>query len=154
MKAEEARDLFSGACDEELSEAERAAFEGALAQDPALRSEYDDFCAFVRDTAALASDEFTIPQVDLLPAVQRKISERSRGRYFRGRMAYRGSDQLMTMLIIALIMICLGWTIWLGMSMIGTESPADQSSSEGGTPSADFHDVAPRAAPPPSLGAE
>ena len=55
MRAEEARDLFSSACDGELSDAELAAFEGALAQDPVLHSEYDDFCAFVRDTAALAA---------------------------------------------------------------------------------------------------
>ncbi len=78
-----------------------------------------------------------IPQVDLLAAVQRKISERTRGRYYRNRRPHKMQDQLMTLLIIALIMIFLGVTVWMGVSFIDDQPPPSEENPQGEPAQAD-----------------
>ncbi|MEZ4252572.1 MAG: hypothetical protein R3B99_30550 [Polyangiales bacterium] len=150
MTGDEARERFSEAYDDELSAEERAAFDAALDADPALRAEYEDFRALLDGTHALAggddpdlhddvalrraflegtafegegSDE---PVPDLLPGVQKKIRERSRGRYYRDRFAERG--KLATPVLLAVVMALVLGMAWFGLSYVQLE--AERQSQE------------------------
>ena len=128
MNAETARELFSGAYDGELTSEEREAFETLLAGDEELREDYAEFCDFLKETALLGSGEQALPEIDLLPAVQRKISERSRGRYYR-KKTKRDQNQLTLILNIAIIFVFIGIVVWFAMSVF--EAPTSQGSQPG-----------------------
>ena len=148
MTGEEARERFSEAYDDELSAEERAAFDAALDADPELRAEYDDFRALLDGTHALAAeddpdlrDDVALrraflegfaesgadePVPDLLPGVQKKIRERSRGRYYRDRFAERG--KYATPLLLAIVMALVLGMAWFGLSYVQLE--AERQSQE------------------------
>ncbi|MCB9622598.1 MAG: hypothetical protein H6723_04585 [Sandaracinus sp.] len=150
MTGEEARERFSEAYDDELSAEERAAFDAALDADLALRAEYEDFRALLDGTHALAGeddpdlhDDVALrraflegtsldgegseePVPDLLPGVQKKIRERSRGRYYRDRFAERG--KLATPVLLAVVMALVLGMAWFGLSYVQLE--AERQSQE------------------------
>jgi anti-sigma factor RsiW len=99
MSPDEARERFSQALEDELPEGEREAFAAALARDPNLAHEYEQFTSTVRGTRALGSEP--PPPVNLVPGVQRKLRERSRGRYYRDRFSSRPPHQAWVPLVIA-----------------------------------------------------
>ena len=145
MKAETARELFSGAYDGELTSEEREAFDALLASDEDLRQEYAEFCDFLKETAMLGSGEDELPEIDLLPAVQRKISERSRGRYFRQKVK-RDQNQLTLAITIVLVFVFIGIVIWFGMSVF--EHPSEESTSSVETTIQATESPSPRSATP------
>ncbi len=99
MTADEARDLFVDAIDGMLDEEQQAQFDALLESDVVLRAEYDELKEVVGAAQSLREDresldeivafnedrlpEIDVPIPDLLPGVQRKIRERTRGRYYR-----------------------------------------------------------------------
>ena len=129
IDAEQVRSLFSEAYDGELGEADQREFDLALAESPELRDEFESFCEVLSETALLGSDEISLPSVDLLPAVQRKISERTKGRYFRQSRYRNPSLQPSWLLMMLLVVLCVAAAIWMALTII--ESPdAENSSSE------------------------
>ena len=136
MNAEMARELFSGAYDGELTSDEREAFEALLEGDEELRQDYAEFCDFLKETSMLGSGVHELPEIDLLPAVQRKISERSRGRYYRKKVK-RDQNQLTLVLIIALIFVFIGIVIWFSMSVF--EAPEVENPTLGETSTEPIH---------------
>ncbi len=142
MTSDEARERFSEAYDDELSEEERAVFDATLDADPVLRAEYDEFRALLEGTHALAGrddldlhDDVALrraflegfpesggdlPSPDLLPGVQKKIRERSRGRYYRDRFAERG--KYATPLLLAIVMALVLGMAWFGLSYVQLEA--------------------------------
>ena len=98
LAADAARDLFSEAFEDELDPALRARFDAALAADATLREEYEAFVALFAGARSLAAE----PAPDLLPSVQRKLRERSRGRYYRARFAELGP----------------GWSTWMALALV------------------------------------
>ena len=99
---DEARARFDAALDDELSSAERAAFEAALSENEALRSEFERHRAVVQ----AASELGRVSQVDLLAGVQHKLRARSAGRFYRDRFAERsGRGPLPWLLALATIVV-------------------------------------------------
>ncbi|MBX3245849.1 MAG: hypothetical protein KF901_01565 [Myxococcales bacterium] len=143
MTSDEARDRFSDAYEGELSAEEQAAFDAALAADEALAAEYDDFRAFLEGTSALAGlgdlldlrddpslrREFLMEPPpadapDLLPGVQKKLRERSRGRYYRDRFAERSKLRAFP-LVLGIIMVLILALSWFGLSYVQLELEAE-----------------------------
>jgi anti-sigma factor RsiW len=140
VTGDEARERFSEAYDDELSAEERAAFEAALAADASLHAEYEEFRALLSGALpALAADEpelhddvearraflagtadGDVPVPDLLPGVQKKLRERSRGRYYRDRFAERG--RYATPLLLAIVMALVLGMAWFGLSYVQLEA--------------------------------
>jgi anti-sigma factor RsiW len=129
MAPEEARERFSEALDDALDPTARAAFESALARDEALRAEYADFAATFAALGQLGeADAEDAP--DLLAGVQRRLRERSRGRYYRDRYAQRagvrGAHGMLTLLltIAAALLLALGWTMLRETMILEDPGPA------------------------------
>ena len=76
MNAQEARELFSAALENDLDADQRLAFEAALADDPTLAAEY---AAFVATVTRVRSEGELPAAPDLLPRVQRRLRARSAG---------------------------------------------------------------------------
>jgi anti-sigma factor RsiW len=147
VTGDEARERFSEAYDDELSAEERAAFEALLVEDEVLRAEWDDFRALLDGTHALA--EADDPELhddvaarreflegrggdegvpDLLAGVQKKIRERSRGRYYRDRFAERGRNA--TPLLLAIVMALVLGMAWFGLSYVQLEAERGDEAGE------------------------
>lgn len=138
MTGDEARERFSEAYDDELSAEERATFEAALSADDSLRAEYDEFRALLSGTLPSLADDLhddlearraflsattganDEPAPDLLPGVQKKLRERSRGRYYRDRFAERG--KYATPLLLAIVMALVLGMAWFGLSYVQLEA--------------------------------
>lgn len=137
MTSDDARDRFSDAYEGELSPEEQAAFDAALAADEALAAEYEDFRSFLEGTSALAAlgdldlrddpslrREFLGPPPDdapdLLPGVQKKLRERSRGRYYRDRFAERSKLRAFPV-VLGIIMVLILALSWFGLSYVQLE---------------------------------
>jgi hypothetical protein len=131
MNADETRSLFSEAYDGELDEETLRKFDAALISDPALGEEYESFCNILSQTALLGSDEIQLPEIDLLPAVQRKISERTRGRYFRGTRHSNSSLQPSWILMMLLVVLCLAAAIWMSMTIFDNPAGEGEVSPQG-----------------------
>jgi anti-sigma factor RsiW len=135
MTADEARELFSEAFEGELSPERKAAFDEAVANDPALHAEYDDFVDTFRTMGRLAEAEEAQPAPDLLHGVQDRLRKRSRGRYYRDRFSERaGPGWVMPLLfaMVGLLLVALAWYL-LQMSMVVFEEPAEAPASERST---------------------
>ena len=111
MSPEEARALFSDAHDGELDAATRAALDAALAGDATLAEEYAAFGRML----ALAREQPPLPaaldgrEPDLLPAVQRALRVRSRGRFYADRFSERqGATRLTPWLVPLALLVLLG----------------------------------------------
>ena len=108
MNGDEARERFSEAYDDALDDAQRAAFDSALENDEALATEYAEFCELLQAAHAEASDaEEAVP--DLLSGVQKKLRERSKGRFYRDRYAERGGLSWGWLSLVMLIILSAAW---------------------------------------------
>ena len=124
MNPDEARDLFSEAYDGTLTDDQRAAFDAALAGDAELRAEYEELTELLREAHDLGSIEGDTP--NLLPGVQRKLRERSRGRFYRDRFALEKSFNWMPV-VLALVMLGLMGLAWAGLHFVQELEAASQS---------------------------
>ncbi len=142
MSPDEARDLFSEAYDEALDGEAKARFDEALLGDDALRAEWEDFRALFSSASVLKTGDFDalddlddldddalaalaeaegdddIVVPDLLHGVQRRIRERSRGRFYRDRFAQRQNSMGWTPLLLAAVMLVVLAAAWLGMTFV------------------------------------
>jgi anti-sigma factor RsiW len=111
VTADEVRDLFSTAFDEQLTPEQRAAFDAALAGDETLRAEYQQFRETIGEAQKLALDDDlgAPPAPDLLGSVQTKLRKRSRGRFYRDRFSEKtGTAALMPILLAVITLVLLG----------------------------------------------
>lgn len=129
MNAEEARDLFSEAYDGMLAGERLAAFESALDQDPELKAEYEELVELLNEAHGLGDEEVEVP--NLLPGVQKKLRERSKGRYYGDRFSLSRGFSWMP-IVLAFIMLGLLGLAYAGLHMIQeleasevTEEPAE-----------------------------
>lgn len=129
MTSEQARELFSAAIESELDADARAEFEAALLADPQLAREYASFGAvFERARGALLARTRTssahepLPAPDLLSGVQRRLRERSRGRFYADRFAERVGAGLVQPWTLALILLGVIALLWLGLSLFEAAS--------------------------------
>ena len=118
MTPDEAREQFSAAYDGELAPQAQAAFDEALGADEALRVEWDEFRALLR--AAHAEDAGDSPRVDLLAGVQRKLRQRSRGRFYRDRFS-AGAGLGVMPLVLGLVILALLGVAWFGLHYLEVE---------------------------------
>jgi len=174
VTGDEARELFSEAFEGELDEARQAAFEEAVAADPVLRAEWEEFRALLEETRALglgvlrgeamrgaerggaerggeetadedddldlddpeALREFLegpepVDAPDLLGGVQRKIRERSRGRYYRDRFAERQRPKIgWRPLILAMLMVLVLGIAWAGLHYVEVQVGEDGAAAD------------------------
>ena len=122
MKPQQARDLFSAAYDEELTEAEQREFAAALAADPQLQKEYDDFRALLSG-APLALNP--APPSDLMPGIRRKLRQR-RGARHGDRLGQLASPGRIHPLLLGMIILTLIAALWLLLSEQALWRPAGQ----------------------------
>ena len=128
MTSTEARERMDAALDGELSPAEQAEFERALAADESLREEYEDLTRLIAETRAMgamplldgAEGSAGAQGIDLLSGVQQRLRERSGGKFYRDRFAEvrgykRGPASTTWMLALALIVL-LAVTAWLAFN--------------------------------------
>ncbi|HEY8431092.1 MAG TPA: hypothetical protein VIL20_22085 [Sandaracinaceae bacterium] len=128
MSPDEARELFSEAFEGELDEARRSAFDAALAGDPELKREYDEFVETFRIVGKLG-DEEAVPTPDLLAGVQERLRRRSRGRYYRDRFSRR-TGPVWSVLLLALTSVLLLALAWFALhSTIVLEEGASAAQS-------------------------
>jgi anti-sigma factor RsiW len=124
MSSDEARDLFSDALEGTLDPERRRAFDQALAEDAALREEWEAFCAVMRAVASLGAEDEAAPAPDLLPKVQSKLRRRSRGRFYRDRFAEGAGQRLALPLLAAIMVALLLASAWVAtQSLIVIEAP-------------------------------
>ncbi len=149
MSADEARDLFSDAYDGTLSAEQQSAFDALLESDNDLRVEYEELRELLDETQGLkelfrdagvseaeALEAFmadrplpgeTEPPPPLLRGVQRKLRERSRGRFYRDRFTEKRTMGW-TPLILALLMVLILGVAWFGISYVELQVEAEQDS--------------------------
>lgn len=128
MTGDEARELFSEAFEGELSPERKAAFDEALANDPALLAEYEDFVETFRTMGRLAAAEEAEPAPDLLRGVQDRLRRRSRGRYYRDRFSERMGAGWVTPLLAAMAaLLLLAVAYYVLQTTIVLEPPAAES---------------------------
>ncbi len=116
MTADEARELFSDALEGELDPARLGELQAALARDPALAREYEAFVQTLRRVRGAEAPPAGAP--DLLPGVQRRLRERSRGRFYADRFAERRGRGLAQPLLLGLVLLLLLGLSWLGLSLL------------------------------------
>jgi anti-sigma factor RsiW len=112
MNADAARALFEQALDGQLDPRQRAEFDAALAEDPALRVEYEELVGFRATTARLARAE-PLPSVDLLAGVQHKLRARSGGKFYRDRFAERRGASVLRWGLMATCLLMIIASAWL-----------------------------------------
>jgi len=127
VNAEEARDLFSEAYDGMLAGERLAAFEAALEEDPALRAEYDELVELLDEAHGLG-DEDLVEIPNLLPGVQKKLRERSKGKYYGDRFSLARGFSWMP-IVLAFLMLGLLGLAYAGLHMI-QELEASQEATE------------------------
>ena len=114
MTPEQARERFSAALEGELEPDERDAFERALAEHSELARDYAAFA----DMLARARGAPPPSPPDLLPGVQRRLRQRSRGRFYRDRFSERLGRGATGPLLLALVMLALLALAWLGLAAL------------------------------------
>lgn len=135
MSADDARDRFGDVLDGALPEAERVAFDAALAGDAELREEFEAYRAIVQGVAAAvphvagadegqpADEPGAIVAPSLAPRVQDRIRKRSKGRYFRDRFSrgeVRGGG-LTALLVTATFLLLVA--VWLMLDNVSVLDP-------------------------------
>ncbi|MEM6955325.1 MAG: hypothetical protein AAF411_01170 [Myxococcota bacterium] len=112
-----ARDLFSDAYDEELSAEEQAEFEAALADAPDLAEEFAEFAAVLDGARAMHTGGDAPP--DMLKGIQRRIRERTNGRFFRDRYEKKKPRGVgWSALLVVAILIMLAIAAYMGLSYL------------------------------------
>lgn len=119
MTPDEARDLFSAAYEGELSPEQRASFDALLAEDAALRTEYEGFCSTIGGMRSLGAQE--PPRVDVLSGVQKELRRRSRGRYYRDRFAAKSAAGRWTPMAIGVAMLLVLAVAWMALHFAQVE---------------------------------
>lgn len=129
MTPDEARDAFTEAIDGTLGEARQAEFDATLASDDALRGEYEELRAIVRETQALgaATDQADAPA--LLRGVQDKLRKRSGGRFYRDRFAERAGKGTMTPVVVAVVMLLVVGVVFLALEWTQVVEPRRQTTT-------------------------
>ena len=109
MTRDEARDRFSAAFDRDLSGAEKDAFEALLEADSELAAEYSAFCEMLGGAvSALRVDA----SPDLLPRVQKKLRDRSGGKFYRDRFSESTKlGAFTTTVVVMVLVIFLAWAV-------------------------------------------
>ena len=130
MSADEARDLFSDAYDSELGDEERAAFDAALEADEELAQEFEEFAEILDGTHAMHTGGAAPP--DLLKGIQRKIRERSGGRFFRDRFAAKKQIGVAWItLLLAAVMFLVAGAAYFGLYYVQSEEEAREAGEPG-----------------------
>ena len=125
LSYEEAVELFSDAYDGELDEETQARFDAALAADEELAEEYAEFATVLDGTHSLNTGG--TPPPDLLKGIQRKIRERSNGRFFRDHYSSRQQVGVAWLtLLLAAVMFLLAGAAYFGLYYIQAEQEAQQ----------------------------
>jgi anti-sigma factor RsiW len=129
MTADEARDLFADAAEGTLGE-RREAFDAALAADAELAEEYALYQKLMGTTRALGDEEAPDAAAPpLLPAVQKKIRVRSRGRFFKDRFAAEGGDKnTLTLVLTMAVLLLVAATIVVVQNLVVVDLPATSTS--------------------------
>jgi anti-sigma factor RsiW len=146
MSADDARDRFGDAIDGTLGEADRQAFEAALAADAELREEYESYRAIVgglsgaaprvvgadappgETTDASAPDAAppnAIVAPSLVPKVQDRIRKRSKGRFFRDRFSAgeaRGGGLTLLLATATFLLLVAVWLLLQNVELVGSLS--------------------------------
>ncbi len=134
--ADDIREQFSAAYDDELPADARAKFEAALEQDPALKSEYQEFVKLLREANALGEMDADTETPDILAPVQARIRARSGGRFFRDKFSQQdGPRGLMPILMLA-VMLMLVVASWIMMQYARVLEPATQADTTAQEPPA------------------
>ena len=121
MTPEQAEALFSVAYDHQLDESEQSAFDAALANDAELARRYAEFCQTLEMLKLTDISGHKTP--DLLPGVQRRLRNKSGGRFYADRFAERSgwaSRQLYVGLLICALLLALLWVafgVWHGVQL-------------------------------------
>ena len=115
MNAEEARDLFSEAYDGMLAGERLAAFEAALDTDPELKAEYEELVELLNEAHGLGDEDVEVP--NLLPGVQKKLRERSHGKYYGDRFSLSRGFSWMP-IVLTFVMLGLLGLAYAGLHMI------------------------------------
>jgi anti-sigma-K factor RskA len=126
MDANQARDLFSEAYEGDLEGERSRAFERALAEDEALKAEYEDFVETLRMVGDLGKADDGLPPPDLLHGVQERLRKRSRGRYYRDRFAQRASMSWMLSVTLAATVLLLIGAAWYVTRSLLVEPALDE----------------------------
>lgn len=137
MSDDDARDRFGDVIDGTLSEADRAAFEAALAASAELREELEAYRAIVSGVGSAVvrvagADESAPSKAEaanveeapsLVPKVQERIRKRSKGRFFRDRFSSgeAKSGGLTAMLLTASLLIVIA--VWLMLDNVELLAP-------------------------------
>ena len=124
MTSAEAKELFSAAYDGELLDEQQAGFDQALATDPELARQFDEFCDTMNAALLSAAPEriagsepaAVVP--DLLPGVQSRLRARSAGRFYADRFAEKSGKGLTGPLSLAVIMVALCALLWVAYSLM------------------------------------
>jgi len=119
MGSDGARDLFSAAYDGELEGDDQKAFDEAIAGDEALKAEWHEFRDLLNEAHAL-DEELEGEEPDLLAGVQRKIRNRSRGRFYKDRFAQTPSGGLLPILMAGVMLLLVG-VAWLMLHYVQVE---------------------------------
>jgi anti-sigma factor RsiW len=120
MTPEEIESSFSAAYDGALDEGEQREFDAALAADPQLAQRYAEFCRMLSHIKELGrhGDPADVPTPDLLGGVQKRLREKSAGRFYADRFAER-SGWGAKRLVIGTFLVALTLTlIWLVSTLV------------------------------------
>lgn len=110
MTSEEARGLFDAALDDELSPDQKRDFHQALANDAALKQDFEGLRDIMHGASALQQT----PSIDLLSSVQEKLRTRSGGRFYRDRFAEKqGRSPLVLWIAGGSLLLLMVAVIWL-----------------------------------------
>lgn len=123
MTADEARDLFADAAEGNLGE-RREAFDAALAGDAELKEEYALYQQLMGTTRAMGDDEaHDAAAPAILPAVQKKIRVRSRGRFFKDRFAEGADKNTLTLVLTMAVLLLVAATIVIVQNLVVVDLP-------------------------------
>lgn len=120
MTSDEARELFSRAVDSELTAAEQAEFDEALAADRAVAAEFrvwkemlgQKLSSFPPPASAGA------PARDLTAGIQERLRTRSGGRIYRDRFSTMAKGQQTVVVIAAVACVVLLVAAWFAVSAV------------------------------------
>ena len=121
MTPEEIESSFSAAYDGTLDEHAQREFEAALAANPQLAERYVEFCRMLAQMKALGPlaeradyDDSAVPTPDLLGGVQKRLREKSAGRFYGDRFSERsgwGAKRLLIGTFLAALSLTLIWLL-------------------------------------------
>ena len=147
MTSDEARDRFGDAIDGSLAEQDRTAFDAAIASDAELREEYELYRKIVGGASALGERSSqppppgtppdpsgiwdAAPPADFLPKIQARIRQRTRGRFFRDKLAETAAPRgaMTTILVVVTILVLIAAAVLLHQRFIDVEVPSSGTTS-------------------------